>query len=115
MRDPNTTSDRSLLLVLTTAGSEENAVAIARRLVESRLAACVNVVPGVRSIYRWKGELCDEREWLVVVKTVAEDFERVKDAIRAANAYELPEVVAIAADRVDERYARWVSESTATR
>lgn len=98
-------------VVLSTAGSEDEASRIASALVEGRLAACVNVVPGVLSTYRWKGSVHTDREWLLVIKTRRDAFERVRDAIRAAHSYEQPEVVLIPIDAGDPGYLAWIDAS----
>ena len=69
-------------IVLTTAGSEDEARKIAQHLVENRFAACVNIIPQVESIYRWQGKVESSREWLLVVKSTAEQFAAIRDAIR---------------------------------
>src|SRR5437879_10519315 len=79
-------------LVLSTAGSKEEAQKIARALVERMLAACVNIV-AVESIYRWEGEVEQAQEWLLVIKTTDEAFERVRDAITELHSYEVPECI----------------------
>ena len=84
---------------------------IAETLVERQLAACVNVVPGVSSTYRWKGAVTTDAEWLLVIKTRTNRFEEVRAAIRELHSYELPEVVMIEATRVDPAYAAWIDES----
>lgn len=98
-------------VVLSTAGTESEARAIARALVGRGLAACVNVVPGVRSIYRWKEEIHDEAEWLLVVKTRKDRFEEIRDAIRKLHSYERPEVVFLDLAGGDADYLRWIDES----
>lgn len=100
----------SLLVVVTTVGTEEQALEIARRLVESRLAACVNILPGVRSVFRWKGKVQDETEFLLMAKTVSENFERVRQTMKELNAYELPEILGFPADHADPAFAKWVAE-----
>jgi periplasmic divalent cation tolerance protein len=100
-----------LLAVITSVGTEEQALDIAHTLVKRRLAACVNILPGVRSIFRWKGKVQQDAELLLVVKTLAANFEAVRDAIRELNAYELPEIVAFPAARADAAFAAWVAES----
>ena len=100
----------SVLVVVTTVGTEQQALEIARRLVESRLAACVNIVPGVRSVFRWKGKVQDEGEFLLVAKTVTENFERVRETMKEMNAYELPEILGFPADHADPAFAKWVAE-----
>jgi len=100
-----------IAVVLTTAGSEAEASTIAKALVERQLAACVNVVAGVSSTYRWKGAVTTDAEWLLVVKTRTERFEAVRAAIRELHSYELPEVVLIEAAAVDPAYAAWIDAS----
>lgn len=103
----------SFAVVLSTAGSESEARTLARALVGRGLAACVNVVPGVRSIYRWKGVVHDEAEWILLIKTRAERFEEVRQAIRELHSYEQPEIVRLTIAEGDEGYLRWLEESTA--
>ena len=99
------------LLVLTTAGSEEQAVQIARALVERRLAACVNVASLGCSIYRWKGKIEEEEEKLLIVKTSERLFERVREAIHELHSYDVPEVLAIPIRDGDPEYLQWLGES----
>ena len=99
-------------IVLTTAGSEEEARNIARELVERRLAACVNIVPQVESIYRWQGKVESAREWLLVIKTTAERFEKVRDAIRELHSYDLPECIAVAVEDGSPEYLNWLADPT---
>src|ERR1700740_1360426 len=98
-------------IVLTTAGSEDEAGKIARQLVERELAACVNIVPRVESIYRWQGKVESAAEWLLVIKTTAERFPAVRDAIRALHSYDLPECIALAVDDGSLHYLKWLEES----
>ncbi len=99
------------IVVLTTAGSDEEAQRIARALIERKLAACVNVVPGVRSIYAWQGEICDDMEFLLISKTTPARFEALAAAIRELHAYEVPEIVALPTHAVDPAYATWLGEA----
>ena len=99
-------------MVVTSVGTEEQALDIAHHLVESHLAACVNILPGVRSVFRWKGKVQHEGEFLLMAKTVPENFERVSAVLRELNAYELPEILAFSADRADPAFAKWVTESS---
>jgi periplasmic divalent cation tolerance protein len=99
------------LIVLTTFGSESDAARVARLLVEEKLAACVNVVGGVRSIYRWKDALCDEPEVLCVVKTTPELFERLRARLVALHPYEVPEVVALPVSGAHPPYLDWLTGS----
>jgi periplasmic divalent cation tolerance protein len=98
-------------ILLSTAGSEDEASRIASELVERRLAACVNVVPGVRSVYRWRGAVHADAEWLLIVKTRRDRFEAVRDVIRAIHSYEQPEIVLLDIAAGDEGYLSWIDES----
>jgi periplasmic divalent cation tolerance protein len=98
-------------IVLCTAGSEDEARKIARHLVEQRLAACVNIVPGMESIYRWQGKLESSGEWLLLIKTTVERFPAVRDAIRDLHSYELPECIAISIEDGSSGYLEWIAQS----
>jgi periplasmic divalent cation tolerance protein len=98
-------------IVLTTAGSEEEARKIARHLVERRLAACVNIVPQVTSIYRWQGKMEEADEWLLIVKTTAAAFRKARLAIAELHSYELPECICLTIEDGSPNYLQWVAES----
>jgi periplasmic divalent cation tolerance protein len=98
-------------IVLSTAGSEEEARKIAHHLVERQLAACVNIVPHIESIYRWQGKMESSREWLLLIKTTAEKFPAVRDAIRELHSYDLPECVAIGIKDGSSEYLEWIGQS----
>lgn len=95
------------LLVLSTASSQAEAVRIAETLVEQRLAACVNVVGGTQSFYRWQDKLQRSEEYLLVIKTVQAQEEKVRAAIRELHSYELPEYITIPIDGSAE-YLKWI-------
>jgi periplasmic divalent cation tolerance protein len=99
-------------VVLVSCGSEEEALRIARTLVERRLAACVNVVPGIRSIYRWEGKVQDDREHLLIVKTSLARIQEVTDAVRELHSYKVPETIALPVTEGAGRYLAWVAEET---
>jgi periplasmic divalent cation tolerance protein len=101
------------VIALSTIGSAEDAERLARALVERRLAACVNVVPGVVSHYRWKGELVRDEERLLVIKTRAERLEALKGALRELHPYELPELVALEVTAGLEPYLEWLDDGVA--
>lgn len=103
--------DTDALEVHVTAPDAAVAERVARALVEERLAACVNIVPGVRSIYRWQGKLCDDAEVLCLVKTRRALFERVKARIAELHPYEVPEVLAFAVAEGSDAYLAWLRES----
>jgi periplasmic divalent cation tolerance protein len=98
-------------IVLSTTGSEEEARKIARHLVEHQLAACVNLVPQIESIYRWQGKVESSKEWLLLIKTTAEKFPAVRDAIRELHSYELPECIAISIEDGSPDYLEWMASS----
>ena len=98
-------------VVLTTAGSHEEARKIARGLVEQRLAACVNIVAKIESIYRWQENVEESEEFLLIIKTTEAAAGRVQDAIREMHSYELPECIVISITGGSESYLKWVGES----
>jgi periplasmic divalent cation tolerance protein len=97
-----------VVALLMTAPDEETGRRIARALVEERLAACVNVLPGVHSIYRWKGAVEEADEVMLVAKTRAERAAALAARVRALHPYELPEVVALPVTDGSRAYLRWV-------
>jgi periplasmic divalent cation tolerance protein len=101
-----------LLTVLTSVSTEKQALDIAHALVQRRLAACVNVLPVARSIFRWKGRVQQDSEFLLLIKTLEANFEAVRAAIKELNAYELPEIVGFPASQTDAAFADWVTESS---
>jgi len=107
-------SSRQALVVLCTCPDEETASRLAHGLVEARHAACVNVLPGIRSIYRWQGAVSDAAEALMVIKTVPGRFEAVESWLLAHHPYEVPEVAALPADRVSAEYLAWLGASVGT-
>jgi periplasmic divalent cation tolerance protein len=99
----------SAILIFSTADSMELAQKIASALVEAGDAACVNIIPGIRSIYRWEGIVCDEGEFLLLIKTVAERFDAVQRTIRTLHTYQVPEVVAVLINQGNPDYLDWLS------
>jgi periplasmic divalent cation tolerance protein len=100
------------IVIFVTTGSESEAEKIATTLVEERLAACVNIVSPIRSIYRWEGKVTDDREWLLVMKTRAERFAAVAARVKALHSYQVPEVIALPILVGAEEYLRWVRDET---
>ena len=99
------------IVVLVTAGSIEEAQRIARALVEERLAACVNLVPGIRSIYRWQGTIADDGEVLLVAKTRRDSFAPLERRVRELHSYDVPEVLALVVTDGSAAYLGWLAEA----
>ena len=108
---PDARAESEFLLVLTTCGSEDQARRLARGLVEARLAACVSLVPGVESCYRWNGAVEHDREVLLVIKTQNRSFDGVAREIRERSNYELPEILTVPVTGGSEAYLNWLRSS----
>jgi periplasmic divalent cation tolerance protein len=102
-------ADGSLVVLCTAPAGGEVAVGLARGLVEAGLAACVNLVPAVRSLYRWQGKLCDDAEVLLIIKTRRERFEAVREWLSREHPYEVPEVVALPIEAGAPSYLAWLA------
>ena len=96
------------ILVLSTCDSEDHAKALARQLVEQRLAACVNILPGIHSVYRWKDQVEEASEWLLVIKSRRDLFASLRDVLIKTHTYEVPEVVAVPIVDGSEAYLAWL-------
>ncbi|MEL7061329.1 MAG: divalent-cation tolerance protein CutA [Acidobacteriota bacterium] len=99
------------IVVVTTVGSEDQGIEIAQELIARRQAACVNILPGVRSIYRWKGKICRDGEYLLIVKTMADEYDAVAETILELHRYELPELLAFEISRGDDDFLAWIESS----
>ncbi|HEX5481351.1 MAG TPA: divalent-cation tolerance protein CutA [Terriglobia bacterium] len=99
------------IVVLVTAGSLQESKKIARRLVESRLAACVNVTPPVQSIYRWQGKVAEDREFLLIIKTSRKRFAEVKSAVLKIHSYTTPEIISLPILDGSNEYLAWLDDS----
>ena len=104
------TLDKSteLLIVVTSFASFEDAKKMAHQLIESRLAACVQIQEGVHSIYRWEGNICEASEVLLSAKTVADKWVDISNYIKSHHPYDLPEVIAYAPEKYEALYGKWV-------
>ena len=98
--------------MLVTVGSEAEATNIATVLVEKGLVACVNILPGVRSIFRWEGEVTEEHEFLLVAKTVSQAFDHVASTVKSLHSYSVPEVIALPIQQGLPEYLSWIGDAT---
>ena|SRR5438876_1856209 len=100
------------VIVLTTVGTAFDVAPLARDLVGARLAACVNVIEKIRSIYRWKGAVEDDSEQLLLIKTTEEKVDELRDVLFARHPYEVPEFIVIRIDKLSDAYRAWLVGST---
>ena len=104
-----------VVLVLTTIAAESDGKALARTLVDERLAACVNVLPAMTSVYRWKGQVEQDREQQLVIKTTADRLTALETRIRELHTYELPEFLILSTDGGSSSYLAWVKDAVETK
>ena len=100
------------IVILSTVPDADKATEIAKALVEERLVACVNIIPGLRSIFRWEGKIADDAEVLCIIKTARDRFDQVAARIKALHPYSVPEIIALPIVRGFEPYLEWVRKST---
>jgi periplasmic divalent cation tolerance protein len=100
------------ITVLITASKEDEAARIAKDIVTSRLAACVNILKGMRSIYRWQGKIEDEDEVLMIVKTRRDLFVELSKRVKELHSYSVPEIIALPVIEGAEEYLNWIKEET---
>ena len=100
------------IVVFVTCGSEDEALEIARALVQEKFAACANMVSPLRSIYRWEGNICDEKEWLLVIKTRQSLFEDLAKRVKTLHSYSVPEIIALPITEGLPAYLTWIDENT---
>ena len=103
---------KSYIQVTTTTETKEQAQTIAQHLVEAKLAACVQIVGQITSIYRWKGKVENAPEWLCLIKTRNNLYSKVEAAIKSQHTYETPEIIAISIVKGSQEYLQWISEET---
>jgi periplasmic divalent cation tolerance protein len=101
-----------LLLVMTSLPDIEVAKALARRLIDANLAACVQIQTGVQSIYQWEGRICEEQEVILVAKTTTQQWTAISDYIKQNHPYDVPEIIAQPITHSDPDYAQWVVAET---
>ena len=102
----------SEIVVLMTVSSEEEATKISSVLVEDGLVACVNIVPGIQSIFKWEGKVEKETEYLLVAKTVRDAFQPLIETVKALHSYEVPEIIGLPVQGGNQDYLSWVKEMT---
>jgi periplasmic divalent cation tolerance protein len=100
------------IVALVTCGSEEEALKIANALVDDHLAACVNLVAPIRSIYRWEGKIWDEKEWLLIIKTQKHRFEALGKKVKSLHSYSVPEIISLPITEGSSAYLNWIKENT---
>jgi len=98
-------------IVLTTAGSQQEAQKIAEALVAQRLAACVNIISGIHSVYRWQGKVEQADEWLLLIKTTESASAPLRDAITKLHSYEVPECIVLSIEDGTPAYLDWIGDS----
>jgi len=100
------------IVVLVTCGSEEEAAKIANGLVDEQLAACVNIISPIRSIYRWEGKVWDEKEWLLIIKTQRRRFAELEKKVESLHSYSVPEIIVLPIAEGSTPYLKWLEEMT---
>lgn len=95
-----------------TTSNKKNSVEIAKHLIEQKLAACVNIVPNIISIYTWDGNICEGEEFLLIIKTRKRLFRKVEEAIISKHEYECPEIICTKIDRGNDKYLKWLKTET---
>ena len=103
-----------MLVVLTTTPNTDEAERLAHLIVEDKLAACVQILPKMTSVYYWEGKVQTEPEHLLVIKTLEEKFDELSEFIRTNHTYDVPEIVAISAEKVSEDYLKWMHDYIAS-
>jgi periplasmic divalent cation tolerance protein len=105
-------ADSDAAIVLTTIGADADTGQLARTLIEERLAACVNVLPPMRSIYRWKGNIEQDEERQLIIKTTVSRVEALEARLRELHPYELPEFLVLAVSSGSDAYLRWLHDAS---
>jgi periplasmic divalent cation tolerance protein len=98
-------------VIYVTVPDEDLAEKIAESLVSKKLAACVNIIPSVKSVYSWQGKICDDKELLLMIKTMYDAFESIKKEIKLLHTYEVPEIIALPINQGSEEYLKWLKDN----
>ena len=102
----------SCIVVYCTVPTKQDAKSIAKILLTQRLAACINIIDKVQSIFSWHDEICEEKELLMMIKTKSTLFDRVKQAIKLIHPYNIPEIIALPIENADSEYLEWINTET---
>ena len=100
-----------MIVVLNTAPNEKEAISLAKKILEAKLAACVQILPQIKSFYVWENKLQQDAEFLLLIKTLEEKFAELEKFIRANHSYDVPEIVALSAKEVSESYLNWATDT----
>ncbi len=100
-----------VIVIMLSVGSEQQAITIAEELIQQELIACVNILPTMRSIYRFKGKIFDDEENLLLIKTSKHLFEQVSAVISQMHTYEVPEIIGVRVDRCKDNFRAWIEQS----
>jgi periplasmic divalent cation tolerance protein len=101
-----------VLVILVTTANQEEAIRIGKEMVNTKLAACANIIPGIQSIYRWEGKVVQEQEVLLILKSIKPRYRALEKVIKAMHTYEIPEIIALPVEVGLDRYIGWVSRET---
>ncbi len=102
----------SCIVIYCTVPTKQDAKSIAKILLTQRLAACINIVDKIQSIFSWHDEICEEKELLMMIKTKSTLFDRVRQAIKLTHPYNIPEIIAIPIEQADSEYLEWINTET---
>ncbi len=107
-------SIQEYIIAFCTCPDINSAEKIARKLVEKQIAACVNIITELKSIYQWKGEICNEDEVLMIIKTISDNYQELEKEIKNNHPYDIPEIISYSIYKGEKSYLKWISESTVT-
>ena len=99
------------LIIFCTVPDEDIAIKISNDLVNEKLAACCNIIKGIRSIYFWEDNVCDDSELLLVIKTKGAVYKKLEDKIKSLHPYDVPEIIALSINQGSEKYLKWIDEN----
>lgn len=103
--------DNEYLVIFCTVPDEDIAIKISNNLVNERLAACCNIVRGIRSIYAWEGQVCDDSEYLLIIKTKKNVYNKLEDKINNIHPYNVPEIIAVSIEKGSKKYLKWIDKN----